>query len=170
VFIQRRVLCNKIPDPPPNVPDLPPLDGSNIKTTREQVDRHTSPDACAGCHHTLINPIGFGLENYDAVGRFRTTENGVTIDASGELVGTAAGASFDDGVELSQAVADSPEARLCYAKSWFRYTLGRAEADGDACDLSAIAERLSSDQYTALNVLTDLARSRAFLVRAPEAP
>ncbi|HKP63970.1 MAG TPA: DUF1592 domain-containing protein [Polyangiales bacterium] len=170
VFIQRRILCNAIPDPPPNVPSLPPLDGSKIKTTRQQVDMHTAPEPCASCHHTMINPIGFGLENYDAVGRFRTTENGEPIDASGVLAGTTDKTPFASGVELAQAIADAPEARLCYAKSWFRYTLGRAEAEGDACTLSQIAAKLDDDSYTALDVLTDLSRSQAFLVRAAEAP
>ncbi|HKU43365.1 MAG TPA: DUF1592 domain-containing protein, partial [Polyangiales bacterium] len=170
VFIQRRLLCNAIPDPPPNVPSLPPLDGSRIKTTRQQVDMHTAPEPCATCHHKIINPVGFGLENYDAVGRFRTTENGEPIDASGTLAGTVDKAPFESGVELAQALADAPEARLCYAKSWFRYTLGRAEADGDACTLQKIADKLGDDSYTALDLLTDLARSPAFLVRTAEAP
>lgn len=170
VFIQRRLLCNQIPDPPPNVPSLPPLDGTTIKTTRQQVDQHTANEPCASCHHTLINPVGFGLENYDAVGRFRTTENAEPIDATGRLAGTADGKPFVNGVELSQAIASAPEAQLCYAKNWFRYTLGRQETDADACDLSRIAAKLANDQYTALDVLTDLTRTQAFSVRAAEAP
>jgi hypothetical protein len=170
VFIQRRVLCNAIPDPPPNVPSLPPLDGTKIKTTRQQVDQHTANEPCASCHHTLINPVGFGLENFDAVGRFRTMENGEPIDATGTLVGTKDAEPFRNGVELSQAIASSPEAQLCYAKNWFRYTVGRAETEADSCDLSRIAERLNDDRYTALDVLTDMTRTQAFLVRAVEAP
>jgi hypothetical protein len=170
VFIQRRLLCNQIPDPPPNVPSLPPLDGTKIKTTRQQVDTHTANEPCASCHHTLINPVGFGLENYDAVGRYRTTENGEPIDATGTLVGTAGLEPFTDGVELSAAIAGAPEAQLCYAKNWFRYTLGRQETDADSCDLANIARKLASDEYTALDVLTDLTRTQAFSVRALEAP
>jgi hypothetical protein len=170
VFIQRNVLCNMIPPPPPNVPSLPPLDGASIKTTRQQVDMHTAPEPCASCHHTLINPVGFGLENYDAVGQFRTMENGVMVDASGMLAGTAAKPAFGNGIELSAAIAASPEARLCYAKNWFRYTLGRAETDGDGCALAAIAEHLGDDNYTAVNILADMTRTKAFLYRSPEAP
>jgi hypothetical protein len=169
VFIQRRLLCATIPDPPPNIPQLPPVDGTTIKTTRQQVDQHTAPEPCASCHHTLINPVGFGLENYDAVGRFRTTENGQDIDASGNLAGTADAQPFDDGVALARALAAAPEARLCYAKYWFRYTLGREETAADACALDALAERLADDNYTALDLLTDMTRTRAFLVRAAEA-
>jgi Protein of unknown function (DUF1592)/Protein of unknown function (DUF1588)/Protein of unknown function (DUF1595)/Protein of unknown function (DUF1587)/Protein of unknown function (DUF1585) len=170
VFIQRRLLCNQIPDPPANVPSLPPLDGTSIKTTRQQVDQHTANEPCASCHHTFINPLGFGLENFDAVGRFRTSENGEPIDASGVLAGTEQRAPFSNGVELSHAIAGAPEAQLCYAKNWFRYTFGRQETDADSCDLSRIAEKLASDQYTALDVLTDLTRTQAFSVRTAEVP
>ena len=168
VFIQRRILCNTIPNPPPNVPQLPPLDGTTIKTTRQQVDTHTANEPCASCHHTLINPIGFGFENYDAVGQYRTMENGEPIDATGKLVGTMDEQPFKNGIELSAAIAESPEGRLCYAKNWFRYTLGRSETDGDGCALSAIAARLSDDTYTAVDLLQDMTRSKAFLYRTPE--
>jgi hypothetical protein len=168
VFIQRRLLCTAIPDPPPNVPALPPVDGTNIKTTRQQVDQHTAPEPCASCHHTLINPVGFGLENYDAVGSFRSMENGVPIDATGILAGTADKAAFSDGVELAQALAAAPESRLCYAKAWFRYTLGREETAADSCGLQVLADRLADDNYTALDLLTDMTRSEAFLVRAED--
>jgi hypothetical protein len=170
VFIQRRILCNTIPNPPPNVPQLPPLDGTKIKTTRQQVDTHTANEPCASCHHTMINPIGFGFENYDAVGQYRTMENGVMIDATGTLVGTMDQQPFMNGIEESAAIAASPEGRLCYAKNWFRYTLGREETSGDSCALSAIAEKLDDDTYTALDLLQDMTRSKAFLYRAPEEP
>jgi hypothetical protein len=170
VFVQRRILCATIPDPPPKIPSLPPLDGTTIKTTRQQVDTHTAPQPCASCHHTLINPVGFGFENYDAVGQYRTMENGEHVDATGDLAGTEGDAKFMNGIELSAAIAASPEGRLCYAKNWLRYTLGRAETDGDSCELSAIAERLNDDNYTALDVLVDMTRSKAFLFRGAESP
>jgi hypothetical protein len=170
VFVQRRVLCNTIPPPPPSIPALPEVDGAMIRTTRQQVDQHTSPQACAGCHHTLINPIGFGLENFDAVGSFRTQENNVPIDATGSLVGTQGNTPFSDGVSMSKAIAEAPEARACYAKNWFRYTLGRAETPADSCTIAAIADKLQDDQYTALDLLTDLTRTSTFLYRAAENP
>jgi hypothetical protein len=170
VFIQRRMLCNTIPDPPPNVPPLPPVDGATIKTTRQQVEQHTGAGVCASCHHSMINPVGFGLENYDAVGRFRTTENTVPIDASGTLVGTSAGTAFSSGVELSNALASAPEARECYATNWFRYVVGRMEQPADACAISALGARLADDNYTALDLLTELARTPSFRLRSGESP
>ena len=170
VFVQRRLLCNNIPPPPPMIPALPTVDGAQIRTTRQQVDQHTAPTACSGCHHSLINPVGFGLEHFDAVGAFRTEENNVPIDASGTLAGTGSNTMFSDGVGLANAIAEAPEARACYAKNWFRYTLGRAETAADACTISQLAEKLQNDEYTALDLLTDITRSNTFMYRAAENP
>jgi hypothetical protein len=170
VFIQRRLLCNLIPPPPPSIPALPTVDGTQIRTTRQQVDQHTAPSACSGCHHALINPVGFGLEHFDAIGAFRTQENNVPIDATGSLAGTGSNTAFMDGVGLAHAIAEAPEARACYAKNWFRYTLGRAETPADACTISQLADRLQNDEYTALDLLTDITRSNTFMFRAAENP
>jgi hypothetical protein len=171
-FVQRRVLCATIPDPPPNVPQLPGL--GSAQTTRQEVDLHTAPDACAGCHHALINPVGFGFEGYDAVGRYRTTENGFPIDATGVLAGTAAAAagqaSFAGAVEESRLIAAAPEAQSCYARTWVRYALGRAETAGDSCAIATLAANLASDDYRITDLLIDLTRTKAFLYRAPGGP
>jgi hypothetical protein len=168
VFIQRQLLCTPLPNPPPDIPALPPVDGTTIKTTRQQVEAHTAPAACAGCHQAIINPPGFGLENYDAVGQFRTTENGVPIDATGRLVATAGLAPFSNGVELAHAIAAAPESAHCYATNWLRYLLGRAETTTDDCVLGALAAQLANDDYTGTALLVDLTRTRAFMFRAPE--
>ncbi|HEX2657552.1 MAG TPA: DUF1592 domain-containing protein, partial [Polyangia bacterium] len=165
VFVQRRVLCGTLPDPPPNVPQLPPL--AATQTTRQEVDLHTAPAACTGCHHGLINPLGFGFENYDAVGRYRTTENGIAIDATGDLVGTAAKPHFTNAVEEAAQIAASPEAEACYAKTWLRYAFGRAETGGDACAIGVLAGNLASDDYKVTDLMVDLTRTRSFMYRAP---
>jgi hypothetical protein len=172
VFIQRNVLCGTLPDPPMNVPELPPLTAT--QTTRQQVDMHTAPAACATCHKLLINPLGFGFENYDAVGQYRTTENGVAIDANGSLVGTAAaragGATFTDGVTASQMLAESPEARSCYATTWVRYAFGRQEGTGDSCSIAAMATSLGDDSYKVTDLLVDMSRTKSFMFRVPGGP
>src|SRR5262249_46088848 len=82
VFIQRQLLCFQIPPPPPNVDTkLPPVGGA-IKTTRQAVEQHTSPATCQACHGKF-NPAGFAFENYDAIGQWRTEENGTPVDTTG---------------------------------------------------------------------------------------
>lgn len=165
VYILRNVLCGQLQDPPPDIPDLPPLQPT--QTTRQQVHMHTAPGACMGCHHLAINPIGYGFEHYDAVGAYRTTENGATIDASGMLTGTVSGTPFNDGVSASAAIAAAPEARNCYAATWSRYAFGRAETTGDACAIKALGANLASDDYKVTDLMVDLTRTRAFMFRAP---
>ena len=171
-FIQRSVLCATIPDPPPNVPQLPPLGAT--QTTRQEVDLHTAPAACAGCHHAIINPVGFGFEHYDAVGQWRSTENGFPIDATGTLAGTAAAtagmASFTDAISESRLIAASPEARRCYATQWVRYAFGRQETTSDSCPVAAIAASLGDDSYKVTDLMVDVTRTKPFMFRAPGGP
>jgi hypothetical protein len=166
VFVQRRLLCTTIPDPSEQVPALPPPSAN--RTTREVVSEHTAAEGCRGCHHGLINPVGFGLENFDAVGQWRTTDNGKPVDASGSLVGTEKNLAFRTGVELARAVVESPESRACYARQWWRYAFGRQETDADSCALGALAEGLGNDAHTATDLLADMTRTKAFMFRSPE--
>jgi hypothetical protein len=135
VFIQRKVLCAALPDPPANTPQPPALGPS--QTTRQQIDTLTAVSPCNGCHHTLINPVGFAFEAYDAVGQYRSEENGAPIDASGKLAGTAAAlagkADFRDALDASALIADSFEGRRCFAETWLRYTFGRAQDASEGC-------------------------------------
>ncbi len=162
-YIQRSVLCAAIPDPPPNIPELPPLMAT--QTTRQQVDMHTAPSECSGCHHLLINPVGFGFENYDQAGVWRTMENGASIDATGTLAGTAAKTAFTNGVSAAEAIANSPEARACYGATWTRYAYGRAEAASDDCAISVLGAYLADDNYKVTDLMVDLTRTRAFMFR-----
>jgi hypothetical protein len=164
VFVQRRLLCTHIPDPQEQVPALPPPSAG--RTTREVVEEHTAADGCRACHHGFINPVGFGLEHYDAIGAHRATDNGKPVDARGTLVQTAKNLPFQNGVELATAVARSAEAGACYARQWWRYVLGREEAAGDRCALGVLGEALADDAYTAVDLLADMTRTKAFLYRA----
>ena len=97
--LRQTMLCQKVPDPPGNVNFAVVQDTTNpqYKTARERLTAHRTDPTCAGCHK-LIDPIGFSLETFDSGGGFRTTENGVAIDPSGELDGT----SFKDGLGLGK--------------------------------------------------------------------
>jgi hypothetical protein len=168
VFVQRRILCATLPEPVGEIPKLPALQAT--QTTRQQVEMHTAPAACMACHTSLINPVGFAFENYDAVGQYRTMENGAAIDAHGSLVGTAANAAFNDGVAAAQAIAASPEARVCYARNWVRYAFGRQETPGDSCSVAALATNLGNDDYKVTDLMIDMTRTNAFMFRAPGGP
>jgi hypothetical protein len=167
-FIQRSVLCTAIPDPPNNVPQLPGLMAT--QTTRQEVDAHTAGDGCASCHHGYINPVGFGFENYDEAGVWRTMENGFPIDATGTLAGTTTPTAFGDAIEESAALAASPDARGCYATTWLRYAFGRSTVTSDSCAVAALANNLGDDSYKVTDLMVDVTRTKAFLYRAGGTP
>src|SRR6185369_779370 len=150
---------------PANVAPLPPL--GKTQTTREQVDMHTAPMECSGCHHSVINPVGFGFENYDAAGVYRTMENGVTIDATGWLAATSSPTTFVDGITESAAIAASPAARSCYATTWMRYAFGRPTAAGEACAIQTLGNNLGDDAYKVTDLMVDITRTTAFMFRSP---
>lgn len=166
VFVQRSLLCTTIPPPGEQVPPLPPTSAG--KTTREVVSEHTDAAGCRACHHGLINPVGFGLENYDAIGAWRTMENGKPIDPTGSLVGTSKALAFSNPIDMAKAIVDSPESRLCFAKQWLRYSYGREETPGDTCALETLAQAIGNDSYTPVELVLDMVRSRAFMFRSAE--
>lgn len=168
VFVNMRILCAKLPPPPDNVTPLP---ASNDKTTRDNVDSHTGKNTCgAGCHSTLINPAGFAFEGYDAIGRYRTMDNGYPVNSADQYTLGGAVVKYNDAVEWSQILAESAEANRCFAKHWLEFALGRdAKAEDDV--LIAKLGESSRGGSSVKEILVDIIVSDAFRARRPvEAP
>lgn len=167
-FVRQRLLCQQLPSPPPDLmveaPDLDP----NL-TTRERFAQHSSEPACAGCHQ-LMDPIGLGFETYDAIGKWRSSENGKPIDGSGELVQSDVAGPFNGAVELAHKLAQSAEAQACLTTQWFRYAYGRAETESDTCTLATLRARLSAAGGSLPELLVALTQTDAFLYRKVEQP
>lgn len=129
VFVNRRILCSSLPAPPNNVPPLPdPTD--EPRTMRQRVDEHTGQGTCgASCHGTIINPIGFAYERFDALGRVQVTELGtmLPIDTASEFLFDEEVRAFDGAVELASTIAESPSAHRCYAGHLAEYLFGEHE-------------------------------------------
>lgn len=163
VFILNRLLCQKIPPPPPGAemqePDTPPE--SELLTTRDYFAWKTSMGACANCHDR-INPVGFAFENFDAIGVHRTTENGVAVDASGVLTLGDATVSFQNGAEFSQEIAALSRVRSCYATNWLNYAYGREESAGDSRTLGRLTAALAEAPFGARELLLALTSGAAF--------
>ncbi len=166
VVIRRNVLCQALPDPPPNVNNAAP-DPSPTATTRERFKAHEASVSCGICHK-LIDGIGFGFENYDAIGAYRTTENSIPIDASGQVSATVdIDGTFNGAIELTKKLAGSSEVRECMAKQWFRFALGRAEADNDNCSVKAAYDAFQASQYDLPKLLTAIVTTDSFRYRRP---
>lgn len=121
-FVLDRLMCDEIPPPPPDVDvstvnDAQP--GQNL-TFRERMEAHRENPACYGCH-SLMDPIGFGLDNFDAIGRYRTEENGLPIDSTGELDGVP----FSGAVELAALLSGDSRFGQCIAEKFMIFALGR---------------------------------------------
>lgn len=163
-FVRERLMCQTLVPPPGNVMvTLPP---PTFGTARDRLTQHSSDPFCAGCHK-LMDPVGFGLEKYDAIGAFRNDENGRVIDTHGEIVGsTDLDGTFDGALELGGKLSQSPAVHACVARQWFRYALGRHEAGADACSLESIDAAFASGNLREL--LVAIAASDAFRLAAPE--
>ena len=162
-LVRELLLCDAIPPPPADVMIKAPEPDPN-STTRERFAQHSAEAACKGCH-TLMDPIGFGFENYDGMGRYRSTENGLAIDASGELTGTDVDGTFMGAVGLASKLAQSADVRTCYATQWFRFAYGRGENASDACSLATLSTRLTSSGGSIKELLLALTQTDAFLYR-----
>lgn len=165
-FVQKRVLCTVYGSLPANVGTLPERT-ADIVTTRDQVEAKTSPPQCQGCHVT-INPTGFAFEAFDTLGKARTMDNGEPVDTKGTLRIDGKDVSFNGAVEFAHVLADSDTARRCYETQWFRYAMGRAETDDDACLLSSIDTRATNKGAAIKEILVALTLSRGFRFRAQE--
>ncbi|MBZ5707963.1 DUF1592 domain-containing protein [Nannocystis pusilla] len=122
-LVRERLLCQEMPPPPPALDTSPPPVDPEL-STRDRYIQHASEATCAGCH-SRIDPIGFGFEHYDAVGRTRSMDGIHPIDASGEIVLTDhTNGAFDGADELAQLLAGSPDVEACYTLQWARYAVG----------------------------------------------
>src|SRR5207302_5338499 len=126
-WVLGQLLCSEPPPPPPNIPPLPETT-TPTGSLRQRLEAHRSNPVCASCHSS-IDPIGFGLEHFDAVGRWRNTDTGgYAIDATGTLPG---GAAFDGAAQLARALKQDPRVASCIAQKVFTYAIGRQVVPGD---------------------------------------
>jgi hypothetical protein len=169
-FIYTLMECQTLPPPPANVP--PPAPASAGGTTRQRFEQHDQNACAQGCH-TIMDPIGFGLENYDGIGQYRTTDNGLPVDASGRITLDGTPQTFNDAVGLMSLLAKSAEVRTCFAGEWSRYALDRVDTPGDAASLQATAGAFASDTASVQDLMVAVTNMRSFSYRSPspgEAP
>jgi hypothetical protein len=130
VDVINRLMCADLQPPPGEIPELP--DGMPGQTNRERVNAHTGPNTCGeGCHSTLINPIGFAFESFDAIGRSRTMDNGLPVDTTGEVETTSGMKAFTGAPELVNILANDAVVHGCYAIHIAEYALSRDIGSAD---------------------------------------
>jgi mono/diheme cytochrome c family protein len=155
-----------VPPPPENVPPLVTKEGEAPKTLRAQMEAHRATPVCASCHK-LMDPIGFALENFDAVGSWRTQEAAGPIDASGQL---ADGSKVDGVVALRNAILARPDVFVTtMTEKMFVYALGRGIEAYDRPAIRQIVRDAARDNYRFSSIVRGIVRSPAFQMRTKPA-
>ena len=122
---------------------------------------------CQGCH-TVVNPLGFALENYDALGKWQTTDlRGGAIDATTTTtsLGDGTAKQLTSPVQLMQGIADTPKAKELYARAWVSYAFGRNPNANDQCVVDQLQTKLTAGGYSILTLLGDLTQADSFRLR-----
>jgi Protein of unknown function (DUF1592)/Protein of unknown function (DUF1588)/Protein of unknown function (DUF1585) len=184
LFIREHFLCQSVPPPPPGVDtNLPPVEESRPVTNRERLAAHTSNRACAGCHN-LIDPIGFGLEKFDAIGMRREKDKllfypvmedmvaarkakpkivELELDTSGVVAGFE-DSRFTSPRQLGEMLARTPQCQECMVKQVFRYMAGRLDTPADRPLLNGALEDFRSSRFRFKELLVSLVKGREVLL------
>jgi hypothetical protein len=155
------------PAPPPDVPTLNEEAVGNDGSLRQQLEKHRRNANCASCH-SQMDVLGFGLENYDALGRWRTMDGKFPVDASGTFPN---GKSFGTPAEMKALLKeDLPDFARCLVEKMLTYALGRGLERYDRPTVGEIGRRVEASGYRMQTLVHEVVRSRPFLSRRAEAP
>lgn len=159
-WVLDNLLAEPPPPAPPNVPELGE-GGETLGTLRQRMEQHRADPNCAVCH-TKMDALGFGLENFDAVGMWRSADGREKIDASGQL---PSGKSFNGPVELVQILVEDKkdEFAKCVSSKMLTFALGRGLSVADRCTVSSIVDQLKSNDYRFLTLVQAIVTSQPFM-------
>ncbi|WP_437286046.1 DUF1588 domain-containing protein [Sorangium sp. So ce406] len=158
-----QLLCQTLPPPPNDIPA--PKKPDEGGTTRERFAEHSQLACAKGCHAHL-DPLGFPFENYDGIGRFRTTDNGEPVDATSTVELDGQVHAVADARGLSQVLAASETVHSCFARQWLRYALGRGETGNDKASSESVVGAFEGADQDIRELMVALVSSRTFRFRA----
>jgi len=167
-WILENILGTPPPPPPPNVPSLPEdTGGAKVMSMRERMEQHRANPVCASCH-ALMDPLGFALENFDAVGEWRAAEGGTKIDSSGAL---ADGTKFDGPGDLRRALLKHPEQFVTtVTEKLLTYAMGRGVEYYDQPAIRRVLREAAPDNYRWSSIVMGIVNSTPFQMRRIEEP
>ncbi|MEO7414873.1 MAG: DUF1592 domain-containing protein [Opitutaceae bacterium] len=166
-FILENILNSAPPPPPGDVPSLEDKEIGSTKTMREQLEAHRAQPVCASCH-VRMDPLGFGLENFDAVGRWREVIGKLPVDSSGELPD---GRTFNGPLELTSIIkTDKMDFVECISDKLLTYALGRGLTPSDRSAVRKISAQLPAAEYRFSSLVLGIVNTPQFRLRAPAVP
>ncbi|MFL5357516.1 DUF1592 domain-containing protein [Archangium sp.] len=165
-LVRERLLCQPLPPPPPGLNvQLSPVD-ENLPN-RGRFQEHSRNAACASCHQ-LMDPIGFGFEQFDSVGRYQPQANGQPVDASGEVLSSSATNGTFNGVnELQQKLAQSEDVHTCFSMQWLRFGYG-VSGDDESCVNRQLTDRFRQQALSIPELIISLTQLPRFSMRLGE--
>ena len=170
VVIRGKYILNNILNspPPPPPPDVPALDDASVGATaslRQQMEKHRADATCASCHNKM-DPLGFGLENYDGIGKWRTMDGKFPVDSSGTLPN---GKSFGTPAEMREALTSLlPQFSRCLVEKMLTYSLGRGLGSYDRRTVDEIDRNLAAKNYGFQSLVYEIVHSLPFQSRRGE--
>jgi hypothetical protein len=176
-FVNSRIFCVVLPAPSPLAKPLPPIMPG--ETDRQLVDGFTGAGTCAaGCHATLINPPGFAFENYDAIGAYRTTDQGQPVNAASSYTFAPPYGlqSFNNAIDFANVISKAPQVHSCYTQNWASYLYARPVADdttgafldNDAAYLQYLSQQSLGGRLSVKDMILSIATDDNFLARSPQ--
>lgn len=166
-YVRERFLCQTLPPPPPTLKIVPP-EVKPGSTTRERFDQHAAPE-CIGCHKRM-DPIGFGFEHFDGIGRWRDTDQNLPVDASGTLTDSDVDGDFNGVTELAQKLAKSDMVSDCVSVQWYRYAMARSEGAEDNCSVLNAGKAFGDAGHDLRELLIGITTTDAFRFRMEVKP
>jgi len=165
-WILDNILGTPPPPPPANVPALEAAGIGSTESLRQQLEKHRANPVCAGCH-SRMDPLGFGLENFDAIGRWRTLDGNIPIDSTGTLPN---GKTFSTPEELVAVLQQDKGAFVhCVTEKLLIFALGRGLEPYDNPSVNLIARRVARDNYRLSSLIQAIVESPPFQMRRGEA-
>lgn len=161
-WVLDRLLCQEPPPPPANIPQLP--SGPTSGSLRQRMEQHVSDPMCASCHGKM-DPIGFALEHFDAIGAWRATDGEYAIDARGTLPD---GRSFDGAIELGRTLKEDPALPACIVRQLFTYAMGRRPEAADEPALAQLTQTFGARGYRMKELLVQVVLSPTFRMRTAQ--
>ena len=164
LFVSEQLLCQEIPPPPPRV-NPEPLSVDPGETLRDALAQHMEDPSCASCH-VVTDPIGFAFEHYDPIGAYRNLDNGLPVDATGDVAGLGV---FDGAAELAGLVAADERLPRCMVEKVYTASLGWIPEDGEEPGFDAVNEQWGAADLRMKQLMVELATSPLFrLVGEPK--
>jgi len=170
IFVREHLLCQHVPNPPPGVNTTLPEPSEDRPTTmRQRMAAHAENPSCAGCHR-LMDPIGFGLEHFDGIGRwrdkqaidFRSRRVELDLDTTGDVAGIP-NSSFSDARQLGSLLAQSAVCQECIVRQLFRYTFGRMERPADQPTIQSAFAAFRDSGFKFKELMLAMVRAPQFL-------